>query len=153
MQDANISPVGMIDRLLNSNLKNPHNLELLFQYARNEDNRLLIKYVRSIAAKNAKECLESTREKFLEIYKKSLLYAAKYDFDSYLIYLELERDPDKKFYEPRREQLKCVVQALQDMEDDKLDILSISLPPGTGKSTLGIFLCRGLQENILISLI
>lgn len=139
MMNASASEVGMLDRLLKSNLKNPHNLELLFQYARNEDNRLLMKRVRKLAAQNAKECAEQQRQKFFEIYKKALLYMAKYDFDSYLIYIELERDPDKKFYEPRREQLKEVVQALQDLEDDRLDILSISLPPGTGKSTLGIF--------------
>ena len=37
-----------------------------------------------------------------------------------------------------------VVQALQDLVDDKLDILSISLPPGTGKTTLEIFLLSGI---------
>ena len=28
---------------------------------------------------------------------------------------------------------------MQDLEDDKLELLSISMPPGTGKTTLGIF--------------
>ena len=56
-----------------------------------------------------------------------------------MLFIESERDPDKRFYEPRRKQLREVVSALQDLEDGRLDIVSISLPPGTGKSTLGIF--------------
>lgn len=114
-------------------------MELLFQYARNNEDRLVVRRVRRLSAEYAKEAEGEERLKFLGLYKKALLYMAEYDFDAFLIYIELERDPDKRFYEPRREQLKDVVQALQDMEDDKLDILSISLPPGTGKSTLGIF--------------
>lgn len=73
------------------------------------------------------------------LHKKVLLAAAPYDFDSYLLYVEWNREPSKKFYAPRRKQLKIVVDALQDLEDDKLDLLAISMPPGTGKSTLAIF--------------
>lgn len=124
---------------MQANLKKPNNLELLFQYARNSDDRLIIKRVRRLAAEYAGLSEGEDRQKFFGIYKKSLLYAAEYDFDSYLIYIEIDREPEKRFYEPRRAQLKEVVAALQDLEDDKLDILSISLPPGTGKSTLGIF--------------
>lgn len=114
-------------------------MELLFQYARNSDDRLIMRRVRRLSVKYAKACTENDRLEFLGLYKKALLYMAQYDFDSYLIYLELEREPEKRFYEPRREELREVVQALQDLEDDVLDILSVSLPPGTGKSTLGIF--------------
>ena len=49
------------------------------------------------------------------------------------------RDPDKKFYPPRRKVLKQVVAALQELSDDKLDLLAISMPPGSGKTTLAIF--------------
>ena len=76
---------------------------------------------------------------FYELHKRVLLLVAPYDFDSYLIYVEWERMPKLKFYEPRREQLYEVAQALQDLHDDKLDILGISMPPGTGKSTIAIF--------------
>ena len=34
-----------------------------------------------------------------------------------------------------------LIQAMQDLEDDKLDILSISMPPGTQKTTLEKFFC------------
>lgn len=129
----------MRDKLLQSNLQNPKNLNLLFQYARNQDDRLIVRRVRRLSAQYAKGCSGNDRLNFLDLYKKALLYMSRYDLDSYLIYLELDREPEKRFYEPRREQLKMVVDALQDMEDDKLDILSISMPPGTGKSTLGIY--------------
>lgn len=72
-------------------------------------------------------------------HRRVLLAAAPYDFDSYLLYLEWEREPAKKFYVPRRKVLLPIVKAMQDMVDDKLDLLTISMPPGTGKSTLGIF--------------
>lgn len=73
------------------------------------------------------------------LHKKVLLAAAPFDFESYLLYVEWEREPDKKFYVPRREVMYPVVQAMQDLIDDRLDLLTISMPPGTGKSTLGIF--------------
>jgi len=73
------------------------------------------------------------------LHKKVLLAAAPYDFDSFLQYVEWNREPSKKFYAPRRKVLKQVVDALQDLADDKLDLLAISMPPGTGKSTLAIF--------------
>lgn len=73
------------------------------------------------------------------LHKRVLLAAAPYDFDSYLLYIEWNREPDKKFYPPRRKVLKQVVDALQELADDKLDLLAVSLPPGTGKTTLAIF--------------
>ena len=55
--------------------------------------------------------------------------------DSYFMYLERKRDQKAKFYEPRREILMKhgVIQAMQDLVDDKLDLLTISAPPGAGK--------------------
>lgn len=81
----------------------------------------------------------SALHQIFALHKKVLLAAAPYDFDSYLIYVEWDREPDKKFYIPRRKVLRPIVQAMQDMVDDKLDLVTISMPPGTGKSTLGIF--------------
>ena len=73
------------------------------------------------------------------LHKKVLLLAAPYHFESYLLYLEQNREPEKKFYPPRRKVLSQVVDALQDLADNKLDLLAISLPPGSGKTTLAIF--------------
>lgn len=77
--------------------------------------------------------------RFVALHKKTLLAVAQDDFDSFLLYVEWAREPDKKFYAPRRKVLKTVVDALQALADDALDLLAISLPPGTGKSTLAIF--------------
>lgn len=81
------------------------------------------------------------KEQLEEIFRETLLIEARgLRFDSYMQYLELAREPEKKFWLPRRKQLLFVCQAIQKLIDDELDILTISLPPGTGKSTLEIFL-------------
>ena len=77
----------------------------------------------------------------LEQYYDCVRCEAPYLFNSYLNYLERFRQEKDKFYKPRR---KCfrkigIIQALQDLEDDNLDVLSLSLPPGTGKTTLEKF--------------
>lgn len=64
---------------------------------------------------------------------KTYLYAARDDFDSYCIYLEWKRTPDKKFYQPRRRVLYILAQDLQDLADRKIDFLGVSLPPRVGK--------------------
>lgn len=65
--------------------------------------------------------------------------------DSYFLYLEKNRDLDKKFYEPRREKFLQfgVTQGMQDLVDDKIDLLTVSMCPGSGKSTAGIFFLSG----------
>ena len=75
----------------------------------------------------------------VELYRKSLLFDAPHDFDCYCRYLEWARDPKKRFYEPRRKQLKLFADALQDLEDGRLELLTISCPPGVGKTTLALF--------------
>lgn len=57
-------------------------------------------------------------------------------FDSYCLYLEKERIAKERFYEPRRMCLRRmgIPQAFQQLIDDELDVLTISLPPGTGKA-------------------
>lgn len=75
----------------------------------------------------------------LELYFKTHLYDATLCFDSYLIYVEHNREQNKQFYLPRRKQLKKVVDSMQDLADRKLELLAVSMPPGTGKSTLALF--------------
>ncbi len=63
------------------------------------------------------------------------------DFRAYCIALEWNRPVEKQFFLPRKRILEKhgLIQAMQDMADDKLDFLFISLPPRIGKSTLGLF--------------
>lgn len=77
--------------------------------------------------------------KFFELYKKSLLFDAPYYFDSYLLYIEINRKPEERFYQPRRKILKQVVDSLQRLTDDELDELFISMPPRVGKTTVLMF--------------
>lgn len=78
-------------------------------------------------------------EGFFELYKKTLLFDAPHFFDAYLLYIEINRLPSERFYQPRRKILKNVVNALQDLVDDKLDELFLSEPPRVGKTTLLMF--------------
>lgn len=74
-----------------------------------------------------------------DLYWKTMKAEAPYHFESFLFYMEKNRRPKKRFYEPRKRTLKIVVDDLQDLEDGKLDFYGLSLPPRVGKSTLCIF--------------
>lgn len=95
---------------------------------------------KEIALANARKL--QTAE-WYKIYLIALKYLAQYflDFDSYMIYLEHKRDPEEQFWLPRREKFieLGLMKAFQDMLEDKLDILTISLAPGTGKTSLEEF--------------
>lgn len=84
----------------------------------------------------------TARKRWYEIYRKLLKYDAEWFFDSYLIYMELDREPGKRFYQPRRHYLRPYVAAYQEILENKLDFLSCSMPKRAGKSQLGInFTC------------
>lgn len=79
---------------------------------------------------------------FDDIYWKYLLLEAQnYQVDSGLLYLEKNRIPKERFYQPRRNVFTQhnIIGSLQDLMDDKLDIFALSVPPGCGKSTLEDF--------------
>lgn len=81
----------------------------------------------------------------LQLYFKILLLEAQnMILDSYFLYLEKNRDPEDRFYLPRRRLLlkHGYIQALQELLDDELDILSISSVPGSGK-------CQPLYSKVL----
>ena len=96
----------------------------------------LNKEIRKISAMEAKRQVSA---RMLDLNKRSLLFDAPYDFDAHCRYIEWNREANKKFYMPRRKQLKIVVDGLQQLADGKLDLLGVSLPPGVGKTTLALF--------------
>ena len=108
-----------------------------------EDNNLAVEYLKKLSdtIEEVMPKLDDIEllQKLFGLHKKVLLGAAPYDFESYILYIEWDREPDKKFYPPRRKVLRQVVNSLQELADDKLDLLAVSLPPGAGKSTLAIF--------------
>lgn len=77
----------------------------------------------------------SMLEQFYGILK---LEAQNGQLDSYLIYLEKNRNPKKRFYLPKRAQFHKfgLIEAYQGLIDDKYDIICISMIPGSGKTTL-----------------
>ena len=111
--------------------------------AKKTDIPLAIKYLLLLSDECENAIASRKMEKdiieLFNLHKKVLLAGAEHSFHLFLLYLEWNREPAKKFYPPRRKVLRQVVDALQELEDDKLDLLAISLPPGSGKTTLAIF--------------
>ena len=84
------------------------------------------------------EDIGKMREMF-SLHREVVFAGARESFHLCLLAVEWNRDPDKKFYPPRKMVLREVVQALQELEEQKLDLLAVSMPPGSGKTTLAIF--------------
>lgn len=99
------------------------------------------KHLKDLCSAQMNRVSMSRVEGFYGQWRRSLLFEAPYDFDSYLLYAEINRQAKKRFYQPRRAKLKPVVDSLQALcGDDELDLLAVSLPPGVGKTTLAVFL-------------
>ena len=64
------------------------------------------------------------------------------DYEAFCIAMEWNRPINKQFYLPRARLLKKhgVISGIQDLIDDKLDLLVLNLPPRIGKTTVGLFL-------------
>lgn len=141
--------MGILDRIkkeIETNLENVQAYEDYYHICKAdifEDKERVVSQLKWLSDEIEKNISEiGDNEEMLRLYrihKRVLLVLAPWDFDSYMLYVEWERDPDKKFYVPRREALRDVVESLQDLADDKLDILGVSLPPGVGKSTIAMF--------------
>ena len=101
-----------------------------------EDNRQtaheINAYLRSVVS-TALKSHHKEAEKLYELYRKSLLMDAPDYLDAFLLYNEIDRPLEERFYQVRRKTLKPVVDALQDLVDDRLDELFIAMPPRTGK--------------------
>lgn len=75
-------------------------------------------------------------DRLYPVYRETLKVEAPDILDSYLLFLEIDREPSTRFYQPRRKVLYPIVEGLQALVDNKLDELFISQPPRTGKTTL-----------------
>lgn len=95
-------------------------------------------WLRNVTAQQVRSCAVGDVPKFYELNKKTYLWMAQDDFHSFLIYIEWSRPPEKRFYQPRMRTLKPMVQAFQEIHDGELDLLTVSQPKRTGKSTLGV---------------
>lgn len=70
-------------------------------------------------------------------YYEILKLESPYLFESFIYYMEKNRAWGKRFYQPRRKTLKCVVDDLQALEDrkDGTVFYGLSMPSRVGKST------------------
>ena len=119
-------------------------IERIFQ----EDNfKIAHSYSKKIRGISTEWLRKTGSSAMADLHRNTLLFDAKYDFDAYCRYLEWNRPKEKKFYEPRRKQLKVLADDLQDLYDDKIDFLSVSCPPRVGKSTICIFFMSFLMGN------
>lgn len=124
-----------LDLLLNMNMDLPFN-------ENPEARKIAIKtsqYAHNLAERQAAITGDGN---FDDIYWDYLLLEAQnHQVDSGLLYLEKNRIPKERFYEPRRNVFiqHNIISSLQDLMDDKLDIFALSVPPGCGKSTLEDF--------------
>ena len=92
-----------------------------------------------IEYKDTKKDEEIIRNIWLHAYDTR---ARQGDYESFCIAMEWNRPINKQFYLPRAKLLKKhgVVEGIQDLIDDKLDLLVLNLPPRIGKTTVGLFL-------------
>ena len=143
MAQHELSNKETLVRLLKSDLSDYDNLLSLLGMANEvirEDKELSRKLANKVRFLALRLCATGDI-KYYDLYNKALLFLAQEhkDFDSYLLYVEKNRDPEDRYYQPRRNKIYWLVQKMQRLIDDELDILSISMPPGTGKTTLGEF--------------
>ena len=143
MAQHELSNKEIIVRLLKSDLSDYDNLLSLLGMANEiirEDKELSRKLANKVRFLALRLCATGDI-KYYDLYNKALLFLAQEhkDLDSYLLYVEKNRDPEDRYYQPRRNKIYWLVQKMQRLIDDELDILSISMPPGTGKTTLGEF--------------
>ena len=121
-----------LDLLLNMNIDLP--------FTDNPEARQMAMKVSRYAHNMAEKCAALTGDgNFDDIYWQYLLLEAPWLFESYLYYMEKNRQPRRRFYEPRKKTLNILVQDLQDLEDRKIEFLGVSMPPRTAKSTTCIF--------------
>ncbi len=80
------------------------------------------------------------RNRAFDLSRKSLLFSARDDFDSFMLYTEIDRPTADKFWQPRRNsKMREACEALQELADDKIDVLFMAEPPRVGKTTLGLW--------------
>lgn len=99
------------------------------------------------AGQLSKKLGAETLRKIYDVIGRTYLFESRDVFDSYCIYLEWDRAPEKKFYQPRRKVLLTLVHDLEDLFYHRIDFLGVSQPPRTGKSTLCIFFLTWLMGN------
>ena len=105
-----------------------------------EDRKSVDHYVRWVRA----EAMKLRTANMLDLIKQTYMYAGQYSFDDFMIAMEWNREPQARFWLPRRKVLEGkhgIATKIQEfMDSDEALFLGFSMPPGTGKTTLIKFL-------------
>lgn len=81
---------------------------------------------------------DNPKENYERLHRSYLI--GGYDsFDDFMVAVEWYREPEEKYWLPRRAQLLTILSAMEMLEYDYLDELYISQPPRTGKTALCTF--------------
>ena len=135
MKIAVIERIKKLPRQTEESLRDA--LSVLFSI---EDRKSVDHYVKWIRA----EAMKLRTAEAYDIIKRTYLFAGQYSFDDFMVAMEWNREPQARFWLPRRKVLEGkhhIVTKIQDFMDDPNALyLGFSLPPGTGKTTLIKFL-------------
>ena len=111
-------------------------------------NRAVREAAKRYVAKLATSGRYSDADAAMGLVESMLELDAACDFDAYMQFMEWGRPPKKRFYQPRRAVLIPVAMDLQDLFDGRIELYSLSLPPRTGKSTIGcMFMSFSIGNN------
>lgn len=101
-----------------------------------DERKYCFAYSKAVKDIALRQYAETLKPEWDEMYWQAMLWEAPMLLDSYCLYIEKNRKPQERFYQPRRRTLKKVVDKLQALEDDELDELFLHQPPRTGKSQI-----------------
>ena len=104
------------------------------------DRKSVDHYVRWIRA----EAQKMKSAGMYDLIRRTYMFAGQYNFDSFMIAMEWNREPKARFWLPRRKVLESkhgIATRIQSfMDDPEALFLGFSQPPGTGKTTIIKFL-------------
>lgn len=116
-----------------------------------EDNKEQLKLNRWIRS----HAMEIKSARMYELIHKTYLFGGRFNFDDYMVACEWNRVDNAKFWLPRRDVLEgkhhIATQIQEFIDDPKSIYLGISLPPGTGKTTLIKFLLSYISGRYPLS--
>lgn len=101
-----------------------------------DEKKYCFAYSKAVKDITLRKYAETMKPEWDEMYWQAMLWEAPMLLDSYCLYIEKNRKPQERFYQPRRKTLKKVVDKLQALEDDELDELFIHMPARVGKSQI-----------------
>jgi predicted phage terminase large subunit-like protein len=156
LNKLNMTEQQMVDLALQTNLNKYENLNLLMEILKSckeKDYPKAAKHGYGIATTAATSLLTGKAitnnevklaQDYYELARRFCTYGGRADFDLYMIACEWNREPNARFWLPRRRVLEGkhhIATKIQNFIDDPKKLMfTLSTPPGAGKSTLIKFL-------------